>query len=308
MTVCVRSQANAPRAFAACVAAFAASASVAVSAAAASPFASSVILYEPGVNFGPGFTDPNTALGAPERFTGEGTSFSGAVTPFNPPFGTDEVVSSGEGGSLTVRFDQPVTDDPLNPFGIDLLIFGNTFLGLSDFADPINGVATASFPEGGIVEVSADGVQFETVVGVDADGSFSTLGYSDLIDPFSPVPGSVETDFLKPVDPSFDPIGKTLAEIAAGYDGSGGGAGIDLASVGLASIQYVRITNPMGSGFSPEIDAFADVRAIPAPAPAALLMVGLLAHTRRRERAARITARITDRVPLVDRARRVPHG
>jgi len=246
------------------------------------PFASDVIQYDPGSNAPSGFTDATTALGAPERFTGEGSAFAGAVTPFNPPFAADEVVSIGAGGSLTVRFEQPVTDDPLNPFGIDLIVFGNTFLGLSDFNDPINGVATASFPEGGVIEVSADGVEFFEITGVDADGSFSTLGYRDVIDPFSPTPGAVETDFTRPVDPAFDPIGKTLAEIAAGYAGSGGGAGIDLASVGLSEILYVRVTNPEGSGFTPEIDAFADVRAIPAPAGAAALALGLLACGRRR--------------------------
>ena len=41
-------------------------------------------------------------------------------------------------------------------------------------------------------------------------------------------------------DPGAGPI--------AGYNGSGGGAGIDLASVGLSSINFVRISTPIRQG------------------------------------------------------------
>ena len=74
------------------------------------------------------FIDPTTALGEPTRFTSEPQLFGGAVTPFQSPFRANEVVSIGEGGRLVLEFDEPVVDDPANPFGIDLLIFGNSFL------------------------------------------------------------------------------------------------------------------------------------------------------------------------------------
>ena len=61
----------------------------------------------------------------------------------------------------------------------------------------------------------------------------------------SPATGSVPSDFTKPVDPSFDVAGLNTAGVVAGYDGSGGGAGIDLASVGLSEISYVKVFNPM---------------------------------------------------------------
>jgi hypothetical protein len=76
----------------------------------------------------------------------------------------------------------------------------------------------------------------------------------------------VLSDFTSPVDPAFNPIGKTYADIMAGYHGSGGGLGVDIAAAGLSSISYVRITNPANAAGVPEIDAFADVAAVPEPA------------------------------------------
>lgn len=243
--------------------------SVALSAGAADPWADAVVAYDPGGAAGGGFTDPLASLGEPTRVTAPGSAFGGPVTPFNSPFGGDELVTIGEGGSLTVRFDEPVTDDPLNPFGIDLLVFGNAFLFLSGFPADATTTATGVFNEGGEVQVSADGVTFVTVPGVDADALFPTLGFTDIVDPFQ-ASASAPTDFTLPVDPAFDPIGLTTPQIVAGYAGSGGGAGIDLADVGLAEISFVRIVNPTGSGLGPEIDAFADVTPIPEPAAALL--------------------------------------
>ena len=86
--------------------------------AAASPWGFAVVSYDPGLGAAPGYQNPATALGAPERFTGEGV-FPGAVTMFNSAFGTDEIVSIGEGGHLTVRFDQPVLDGPGNLYIVE---------------------------------------------------------------------------------------------------------------------------------------------------------------------------------------------
>ena len=176
-------------------------------------------------------------------------------------FLTSELVSVGAGGHLVVQFDTPVTDDPCNPFGIDLLIFGNT--GFIDDAWP-NGIAGGLFGNGGgLVEVSADGVNWTIVPGIAADGMFPTIGYLDA-GPYDAVPGSVLTDFTLPVDPTLtsgDFVGLNHAAIVAVYAGSGGGAGIDLGVVGLSSISYVRVTNPGDPETTPnlEIDAFSDV-------------------------------------------------
>ena len=144
------------------------------------PWADEVISYDEGSNPAAGFTTPGTALGPPERFTGEGV-FPGAVTVFNSPFGTDEIVSVGEGGALVVRFDTPIADDPDNPYGIDLLVFGNALF-VYDGAGVGNPAGLFSDP--GLIDISADGITWVAVPGVAADDLFPTEGYLDLADPF----------------------------------------------------------------------------------------------------------------------------
>lgn len=251
------------------------------------PWADNVVSYAAGSNAAAGFTDPTTSLGEPTRVTNPTSPFGGATTPFQAAFGTDEIVSIGAGGQLTVSFDEPITDDAANPFGIDLLVFGNAFF--TDTGFP-NGIAGGLFGEGGVIEVSVDGVSFFTVPGVEADGLFPTNGFTDptgAVTSFGnpPISGTIPADFTLPVDPSFVvQQGDTLADILVGYSGSGGGVGIDLASVGLSEASFVRVSNPLGSLFSPEIDGFADV--VPEPTSAALLAFGAALLGRRRRRRA----------------------
>ncbi|MFT5423707.1 MAG: hypothetical protein ACI89L_001495 [Phycisphaerales bacterium] len=253
--------------------------SLASTASASDPWADRVIEYNAGTGGSVGYDDPLTALGSPERYTGEGV-FPASVTPFNSPWAADEIVSIGEGGWLTVAFDQAVTNDALNPFGLDLLIFGNPFYGAT--GDPANPVVSGLFAEGGSVEVSANGIDWTLVPGAAADGGFPTLGFTDETNPFGGDPGTLPTDFTKPVNPDFDPTGLTLSELIAGHDGSGGGLGIDIGALGLSQISYVRISSALGSGFTPEIDGFADVSAVPSPTTLAAFTIGGAMIGRRR--------------------------
>jgi hypothetical protein len=252
-------------------------------ARAADPWADVVVQYAPGSDPPAGYTTPAAALGKPTLFTDPLGMYGGVVTPINGSFGLGETVSLGAGGSLTVRFAEPVTNDALNPFGIDLIIFGNAFF-TGDFFTPGGpGLAEGVYAEGGSIAVSADGMTFFDVPG-EADGLFPTNAYADITQPFTTTPGVLEADFTRPVDPAFNPIGKTFAQIIAGYEGSGGGFGVDVGPTGLSSISYVRITNPDGAAFIPEIDALADVASVPEPAAwrmfflAALILLGKTAH------------------------------
>lgn len=233
--------------------------------------------YTPGIGAGAGYQDPTRALGEPTRISGEAFEFPSVVSPFAAPWEGTDLVTIGRGGSLTVAFDEPVTNDSANPYGLDLLIFGNSF-----YTDN-GGTAGELFSGGGHVEVSADGLTWIPVPAFEADGRFPTLAYADLLDPYSAVPGAVLSDFTRPVNPAFNPVGKTFAEIVAGYDGSGGGAGIDIGALGLTSISFVRIWNSDSDMLSTQIDGLADVS--PVPAPGFLTIAGawtLLACRRRR--------------------------
>ncbi|HTO70354.1 MAG TPA: hypothetical protein VMR31_10875 [Myxococcota bacterium] len=245
----------------------------------ASSFATQVISYVPGTNAQVGYDDPSTSLGAPSRVTGTGP-FDGDVTPFNAPYQPTDVVSIGAGGELTVKFDHPITDDPHHSYGIDLLVFGNAFLGL-DFD---TGIADGTlFDEPGHIAVSQDGVTWVNVPNVFADSLFPTLGFQNTPGPFASG-GTIPTDFTKPVNPALTAAsfaGKDIAGVSALYAGSGGGAGIDLSVLGLPWIEYVRVFQPAGDAFSTEVDAFA---AVPEPGMPTLLGVAGLALVGRRSR------------------------
>lgn len=251
-------------------------ASAGVASAGSSPFASQVVNFNQGTGGVASYATPGNVLGSPTRYTGSLTPFPGAVTPFNSPFGSDELYSIGDGGFITVRFDVPVTNDPSNPFGIDLLVFGNSF-----FFDSVNfePIANSIAADGGLIEVSPDGTVWTPVPGSIADGLWPTLGYTDGSDPFGGPAGSSPTDFTKPVDPSFNWTGMNYAQLVASYNGSGGGAGIDIGALGLSQISFVRVSHS-GPG-NVEIDAFSDVSPIPAPS-SLLALVGVFAVSGRR--------------------------
>ena len=220
-----------------------------------SPFAAEIVDFVSGTGAVPGYDLPESTLGEPTRTTG-GLFLTEAVTPFQPAWLPDEVVSLGIGGSITVAFDHDVLDDPGNPHGIDLLVFGNAFCTDPSYPGAICG---GMYAEGGLIEVSLDGIDWRTVPGVVADAPFPTIGWLDA-GPYDTASGTEPTDFTRPVDPAMATLmtGRSHEAIMKMYAGSGGGAGIDLADVGLAAIRFVRISNE-GADFTPEIDGFADV-------------------------------------------------
>ncbi len=247
-------------------------------------YASKVVEYVPGEGIGVDFIDgqpfnnPDTALGRPTvDTTGDGFNIpldeSVPLVAVNSAFRSFEIVSIGIGGHLTLTFDHPVQDDPCNPYGIDFIIFGNSFHisgGGQPWAngDPNDTVVTgALFAEPALVSVSQDGTNwFSFFDGPFADDFAPTLGR--VYDPANLDPELGEwnewwgqpTDPTRPLDPELMPAnlgGLSVADAAEFYDGSAGGTGFDLAALGLDWIQYVRI-EPNGSGI-PEIDAVADV-------------------------------------------------
>lgn len=220
--------------------------------------ASTVVSYVAGTGAGASYRNPLAALGEPTRFTGLGVE-PGAVTPFRPAFLPAEVVSIGRGGELVLAFDQPVIDDPRNPDGIDLIMYGNPMC--ADLAYPA-GVAGPVFTEGGTIEVSDDGTTWHLVPGAQADGGLPTLAYSDL-GPYSTVPGTAPTDFAVPVPHAVTAdslLGLGWEDMVAAYAGGGGGTRIDLASAGVPSARFVRIRVAADAAYVPEIDAVVAVR------------------------------------------------
>lgn len=241
---------------------------------ASDPWADRVVSYTAGDGVDAGYDDATRALGSPTRVN----FFGDTVTPFNTPYWSTDIVSIGRGGQLTVAFDEAVTDDAGNPFGVDLLVFGNQFY-VTNAAGRVSGL----FQEGGTIELSANGVDWVLATPT-AESGFATNGFVDTVDlEFGTDAGTIPTDFTRPVDPGFDPFGLTREQVVAGYAGSGGGLGIDIGAYGLSEVRYVRVSNASDGAGTPDIDGFADVSAVPAPGAAAVLVVGVWARRRRRE-------------------------
>ncbi len=224
-------------------------------------FASAVVSYDHGTGFAANFTNANAALGAPAS--------GGSVTPYAPPFSTSQLVSIGAGGWLTLQLGTPIVNDPTHPYGIDFLIFGNSFFvttnGSGSSAKTSGAIFTSSVSTR--VEVSADAATWfmlEPSLAPTVGTLFPTDG-----------PGNP----LMPVNPALtgsDFAGLNLNGIRSLYNGSAGGGGFDLGwardgngnAVSLESVGYVRIDVLSGRT---QIDA---ASVVPEPSVWALGMLG----------------------------------
>lgn len=256
-----------------CVRLTLAAASVIALSSQAAPFADVVVDYQSGTGFVPGYIHPSSALGQP----GQPDTWGFAVDPFAPAWQTNQVVSLGTGGSLTVQFATPIANDPAHPFGIDFLVFGNTgFRVTNDMDANFNYIGTPA-TDGSLLGASAGAAR----VSVSQDGvHFYELNPSltPVLDKLYPTDGA--GNFQMAVDPSLraaDFAGKTLAQIQSLYGGSAGGAGFDLnwaldtngLPVSLTSVNFVRV-NVLSDKL--EIDGFSTV---PEPSTWALLSLAL---------------------------------
>ncbi len=221
-------------------------ASVVLVSNASAQYATSVVSYNPGIGSSPGFTNTSAVLGEPSRIN----PFGEQTDVFDPPYGKSQILSIGEGGSLTVQFAKPILNQPHNRFGIDFIIFGNSgFIITNDFDfNTFNWVGTPATD--GSLFAQNDGV---TRVSVSPDGTnFFQLdpAIAPTVDSLCPTDAS--GDFHTPADPTLtqaDFAGLTLDQIRSLYYGSAGGAGYDIAwardgsgrPVRLGSISFVRI-------------------------------------------------------------------
>ena len=226
-----------------------------------SEFADEVIEYDPGIGYAAGFTNALACLGEPSRIN----PFGEATDPFDPPYGKNQILSLGAGGSLTVSFDTPILNHPHNLFGLDFTIFGNSgFIITNDFdlttfdwvgTPATDGSLFAQNTGATRVSVSRDGVSFFEV-------EPATAGPVDYL-----FPTDASGDFQIPVRPAVvqdDFVGLTLDQIRAVYNGSAGGTSYDISTardengvgVFLPEVRFVRVEVLSGKS---EIDGFAKV-------------------------------------------------
>lgn len=227
-------------------------------------FADRVASYEPGTGFfvggssGLGYTNALSALGLPSVETsGE---FGGPVTPFAPPYLREQLLSIGTGGHLILEFDPPIFNHPANPFGIDLILYGN-----AGFV-----ITNGNFSGGGITDGSLFGQASGNAsrLSVSADGATWHLldeSLAPVADGFFPSDGKGR--FGAPVNPSLRPAdfaGADLSQIRQLYRNSAGGIGYDLdwardADGQSAPLSWARFIRLDVLGDKVEIDAASGV-------------------------------------------------
>lgn len=223
--------------------------------------------------------DPNTGFTDIAKTTGVpvGASLS---APSN-----SSVASLGTTGSYVVlKFNTPVTDDPLNPMGLDCIVFGNAFW--------IGGDPTNKFCEPALIEISDDvnnnGLADDPwyVIPGSRDFAQSTVP-AGLANPVQPLAGAVlnpngnssEFDWgyaeLTPTKKQYlDNYLRPDDPLAVGLTpGSGGGDAFDIAwardgggaPANLTQFRFLRlwsfVTGSLGAAgnITPEIDTASDV-------------------------------------------------
>jgi len=258
----------------------------------ASPFATELV-SSIGLSGSGLYNDPYAVLGAPStNFKNTwGSATTARVKLVEPAYnvglnGEKLITTLNAGQEIVVKFDHQVANDSNNPYGIDFLVFGNAFYaGNGSVSDATNmntyTLTGGIFSEDVLVSVSQDGATWYAYSnGPSGDTAYPTNAY--LWDAANASWTDTLSNFTLPVDPSVTvSSGDTAAEIIAAYAGSGGGTGFDLDDlyalygVQLAWIQYIKVAGI--SGYSGgEIDAFADVAAVPIPGAVWLLGSGLL--------------------------------
>ena len=235
-------------------------------------WATEIIEYVPGNNAVLTYTNANTALGPAAKLTDVDGTME-AVTINNPPWQSDQIVSVGIGGKLIVKMGRQINnyDDPEHPFGVDLLVYGNTFFAyIYDEGLPQTNPWYATSEEPIEIWVSADLTNWFMATNCFADSLMPTQSIDLNGEP---------ADYLYPVNPALltnDWISEagiwSYSNTVAAYDGSAGGAPVDLSQLktadgqttNLSFINYVKIENPQTADAS-EIDAFAAVVDLPEP-------------------------------------------
>ena len=245
---------------------------VAPAIASGSPFATEVVEHSADLDGSGTYNDPQAVLGQPATWNGDCCCVSMVCSAWGTDQGGSKVITTiGSNSYIIVKFDHHVEDDPNNPYGIDFLVFGNSFYGGSGAVDCNTDMETyylmgGPFEEPVLVAVSQDGKNwYEYSSGPYGD----TAKYPTQAREWDRVNhqwGEL-LDFTKPVEPGIfpfndcDPGGapKYVADVIDYcYKGSAGGTGFDLAPSGYPWIQYIKVYGD-ASHSGGEIDAFADV-------------------------------------------------
>jgi len=185
---------------------------------------------------------------------------------------TPDICKINAGGCITVRMGAPVYHNPNNPYGLDFIVFGNSFYvptggpAINNAADlsavPIAGLS-GTYGHATTVSVSQDGTNWFTYPYV----PFLLPGDAYQWDDFNHVWKNEVASESKPVNPSLGFSNTIATNVVDQYVGANGGTGYSLQASGLPWIQYIRLyagtsTNDTASGDYTVIDAIGTVHPV----------------------------------------------
>ena len=246
----------------------------------------SMLFGEPFPNLGvTPYDDPTAVLGRPTTwFNASGPGYPGGnfacsmvVGPYNTDLSGNKIITTiNTGGYITVKFDNPIEDDPANWFGKDFIVFGNAFFSSNGF------IAANTNMETFRINTGVSGVWEPLTVSVSQDGNennWHTFTNGPYADDFAPTQAytwdrdthnwDLELDWTKPVSDNLSKssfANKYVADAIDLYNGSAGGTAFDISSLplpvnssGRKWVQFIRVN---GSGG--EVDAISRVSHVPA--------------------------------------------
>ena len=255
----------------------------------ASEFATTLVDASESLSGSSYYNDPNDLLGAPAKYcAGWPASATDHISIVEPSWGDGYITTLNEGDYAIVKFDHQVTNDPNNPYGLDFIVYGNAFFTgggayVADDTDHTSYTLTGgAFTESVLISVSQYGDEWYTYeLGPYGDNLFPTNPWvwdQNLYNETGNGWTDIENDYTLPVDPDLtlsDFAGLSSYEAMLLYAGSAGGTGFDLAESGYDWIQYIKVEGT-GDFVGGEVDAFADVAAVPLPGAVWLLGSALL--------------------------------
>jgi hypothetical protein len=201
------------------------------------------------------YNDPLAVLGRPtlkfiDHFGGNQIDRSKIV---EPPYWTDPntnpvITEISSGGQITVKLGRKIYDDPNNPYGVDFIVYGNSFFSASGGSGFISDATDLS-----MVNLSSSPGGHPTTVSVSQDGVnwFSYPSQPTLFpdnayrwDDTNAAWTEEKMNPTKPLNPFIYTNNFSGQSVALGLDqfvGAAGGSGYDLKTSGLPWIQYVRL-------------------------------------------------------------------
>jgi hypothetical protein len=227
------------------------------------------VVSSSGVDSAYPYNDPTAILGRPtlmfvDIYDGEPTTNRTSIVddPYNvAPDGSDVITEITKGGQVTVMMGRKVCHNPNNPYGIDLMVFGNSWFevsgGISDSTDlDTTLLGSLIYGHSTTVSVSPDNTNWYTFPKTPSLFPDNAYRWDDANQSWT----DEQLNPTKPLNPTVYATDFASQTVACGLDqfiGSAGGTGYDLQASGFPWIQYVRVQP--GPGAYTVIDAIAAV-------------------------------------------------